>query len=145
MKKLILATDGSEGAMRALAYAVELATAIDAELCLVAVIPDMGLTREEMQQFSRTENLSLGEALAGEAEQILQTARSRALQLGARRLRSQSAIGDPAEELLKLAEREGADGLIVGKRGWGPLRGMLLGSVSQKLASLARCPVTVVP
>jgi nucleotide-binding universal stress UspA family protein len=145
MKKLIVATDGSEHAMRALAYAVELAAAIDAELCLVTVTPDMGFSHEELQEFSRTEQLSLGEALTGQAEQTLETARSRALALGARRVRSEAASGDPAAQLLDIAAREHADAIIVGKRGWGPLHGMLLGSISQKLAALARCPVIVVP
>ncbi len=45
--------------------------------------------------------------------------------------------------ILELAKRYAAIGIVVGKRGWGPLRGMLLGS-PQKLASLISCPVVVV-
>lgn len=145
MRRLILATDGSEGAMRALDFAVKLAAAFDAELYLVNVTADMGLSHDELRQFSRTENVSLAEVLDAEAQQVLQQTKSRALELGARRLRTEAATGDPAEMILTIAAREGADGIVVGKRGWGPLRGMLLGSVSQKLASLARCPVIVVP
>ncbi len=145
MKKLILATDGSEGAMRALALAVRLAMAFEAELCLVTVTPDMGLSRKDLQEFSRAENVSLGDVLEAEAQRILARAKGRAIELGAHRLRTEAATGDPAEMLLTIAERDGADGIVVGKRGWGPLRGMLLGSVSQKLVSLAACPVVVVP
>lgn len=145
MKTLILATDGSEGALRALDFAVKLAVTFDAELCLVNVIADMGLSRDELREFSRAENVSLAEVLDAQAQEILERTKSRAQELGARRLRTEAATGDPAEIILALAAREGADGIVVGKRGWGPLRGMLLGSVSQKLASLARCPVIVVP
>ena len=145
MTKLVLATDGSEGAGRALDYAVKLAAALDAELLLVAVAADMGLSPAELREFLRTENASLAEVLDAQAQQVLERSGARARQLGARRLRTETAIGDPAETILGIAAREAADAIVVGKRGWGPLRGMLLGSVSQKLASLARCPVIVVP
>lgn len=65
MKKLLLATDGSESAMRALDFAVRLAAAFQAELRLVAVVQDMGLSRSDLEEFSRTENLSLADVLAG--------------------------------------------------------------------------------
>ncbi len=145
MRKFILATDGSEGALRALDFAVRLAVALDAELSLVNVTADMGLSHDELREFSRTENVSLAEVLDAQAQQVLERTKARALELGARRLRTEAASGDAAEMILAIAAREGADAIIVGKRGWGPLRGMLLGSVSQKLASLARCPVIVVP
>ncbi len=144
-KSLVLATDGSDGAMRALAFAVPLAAAFEAELRLVTVIPSMGLSRKDLREFSRAENVSLGDVLEGTAERILASAKSRASELGAHRLRTEAQTGDPAEMILGLAEREGVIGIVVGKRGWGPLRGMLLGSVSQKLVSLAACPVIVVP
>jgi len=145
MQQLILATDGSEGAMRALTFAAQLAKAFGAELCLVNVAHDMGLGYAELEQFSRAENITLHEALSAQSDRILAAALTRAQQLGVTGLRTEAAIGDPAQEILAIAEREDTDLLVVGKRGWGTLRGMLLGSVSQKLVSLARCPVIVVP
>jgi len=145
MRKLIMATDGSDGAMGALAFGVQLAKAFEAELCLINVTQDMGLSHKELQQFSRTETVTLGGALTTQAHQILATAKSRALELGARRLHTEAAIGDPAGVILNSAERDGADAIIVGKRGCGALHRMLLGSVSQKLTSLAPCPVIIVP
>lgn len=145
MQKLILATDGSEGANRALDFAAQLATTFDAELCLVNVAHDLGIGDEALKAFSQAEKITFGEALESHSNQILAKASSRAQQLGLRRLRTETAIGDPAQEILTIAKREGADGIIVGKRGWGTLSDMLLGSVSQKLTSLADCPVIVVP
>jgi nucleotide-binding universal stress UspA family protein len=52
-------------------------------------------------------------------------------------------VGDPARELARRTER--ADLAIVGSRGYGPLRSVLLGSVSAKLVRRAACPVMVVP
>ena len=49
--------------------------------------------------------------------------------------------GRAADTLVRVAE--GADLLVVGSRGRGGFRGMLLGSVSQRVLALASCPVAV--
>jgi nucleotide-binding universal stress UspA family protein len=51
--------------------------------------------------------------------------------------------GDPASMLADAASD--ADLLIVGSRGYGPFRCVLMGSVSAKLISSSKCPVMVVP
>jgi nucleotide-binding universal stress UspA family protein len=52
--------------------------------------------------------------------------------------------GSPASALVKACE-DGADLLVLGSRGYGPLARTLLGSVSRKAAQDAPCPVWVVP
>jgi len=51
--------------------------------------------------------------------------------------------GHPADVLLD--EAEAADLLVVGTRGLGGVKGLLLGSVSQHVAHHAHCPVVIVP
>lgn len=53
--------------------------------------------------------------------------------------------GPTVEALLSMAEKQGADLIIVGSHGRGMMAEMLLGSVSQGLIRARRCPVTVVP
>jgi nucleotide-binding universal stress UspA family protein len=53
------------------------------------------------------------------------------------------ASGSAADGLLGAAK--GADLVVVGSRGVGGFRGLLLGSVSQQVAHHAACPVVVVP
>jgi nucleotide-binding universal stress UspA family protein len=52
-------------------------------------------------------------------------------------------IGDPAEILATVSEH--LDLLVMGSRGYGPLRAVLLGGVSRQVAAQARCPVVVLP
>lgn len=51
--------------------------------------------------------------------------------------------GQPADAICE--EAKGADLLIVGSRGFGGFRGLLLGSVSQQCAHHAPCPILIVP
>jgi nucleotide-binding universal stress UspA family protein len=52
-------------------------------------------------------------------------------------------VGDPADELATQASD--LDLLVIGSRGYGPLRSVLLGGVSAKVMRSAPCPVFVVP
>ena len=52
-------------------------------------------------------------------------------------------IGYPPDELEGLSEE--VDLLVVGSRGWGPVRRVVLGSTSDRLVHRAACPVVVVP
>jgi nucleotide-binding universal stress UspA family protein len=52
-------------------------------------------------------------------------------------------VGDPAETLVDLSAQ--LDLLVCGSRGYGPVRAVLLGSVSRRVVAEARCPVIVLP
>jgi nucleotide-binding universal stress UspA family protein len=49
----------------------------------------------------------------------------------------------PAHALIRASE--GADLVVVGSRGRGGFKGLLLGSVSQQVAHHARCPIVIIP
>jgi nucleotide-binding universal stress UspA family protein len=55
----------------------------------------------------------------------------------------EAVIGDPADVLVSVSEH--LDLLVCGSRGYGPLRAVLLGSVSAPVMAAAHCPVIVVP
>jgi nucleotide-binding universal stress UspA family protein len=61
-------------------------------------------------------------------------------------LHIEKTIGEqPAYIIAALAEQSGADLIITGTRGHGPVAGLLLGSVTTRLLHVAPCPVVVVP
>ena len=51
--------------------------------------------------------------------------------------------GNPANELLRYAQEENAYMIVVGPRGLGGLKGVLLGSVTQKILNHSPIPVVV--
>ena len=53
------------------------------------------------------------------------------------------AVGLPGEELVAFGDE--VELLVVGSRGYGPVRRMMLGSTSMHLARAARCPLLVLP
>jgi len=52
--------------------------------------------------------------------------------------------GDPAEVIASVAASEGVDGIVMGTRGMGPVKSLVLGSVATKVIHLADVPVTLV-
>jgi len=52
--------------------------------------------------------------------------------------------GSEAEAILKIAETRQADLIVMGTRGFGAVKGLLVGSVSRKVLHLSACPVMVV-
>jgi len=143
MRRLLVATDGSEGADRALTAAVELVKATDAELIIVNV--EQGYLSENLEAMRKVEEASLEEILYAASDGILTRAKTKAIDLGATKVRTRSGLGDAVGFLLETINSEQPDMLVVGKRGRGRLLGLLIGSVSQKLVSLAPCKILVVP
>ena len=142
MRHILVATDGSEGADRAIDVAAKLAKAFGAELLIVNI--GGNLSGEEIRQLERAEP-NIGDALDALSQQILAAAKTRIAHLGVSNLQLRVGWGDPAQSIMEIAVRESTDAIVAGRRGRGRLTGLLLGSVSQKIASLAPCTVVIVP
>ena len=54
-------------------------------------------------------------------------------------------LGGPAHAIVEIAEGANADLIVTGTRGHSAIAGLLLGSVTQRLLHIARCPVLVAP
>ena len=145
IKNVMVAVDGSPPATRALALGADIAMRYGAGLHLVHVIGEMAVP-EGFEEFARIERVDqpawVEMARVGEA--VLGAARADASAKGVRDARTQVLTGDPAERLLGYAHDHGIDLLIMGRRGLGRIRGLLMGSVSAKVGSLAECPVVTV-
>ena len=140
-RRIGIGFNGSAEAEAALAAAATLASALDASLNVVAVAQPnpSGATAPWAFGWSSPE---LVEAARDRTHGIL----DRALTNLPGELRAEGRVvsGMPATILVEAAAK-GMDLLVLGSRGYGPLRRVLLGSVSSQVVRRAPCPVLVVP
>ena len=142
MKRILAATDGSDGSERAVELAAQLAHSLDGTVLILTVMNDF--PESSLNALVRSET-DIGEVVELLVNQILNQARTCAARAGATRIETLSGWGDPTQSIINFAREHQADAIVVGRRGRGQLSGLLLGSVSQKLVTLAPCPVIVVP
>jgi len=144
MRNILVATDGSEVANRAIDTAAKLVLAVNGTLTIVTV--GVALTETEQKQFRQFAQLEgIGDVAETLAQQTLHGAEQRARRAGVTSVKTLLAWGDPAQKIIEAIRLDNIDAVVVGRRGRGQLSGLLLGSVSQKLCSLASCVVIVVP
>jgi nucleotide-binding universal stress UspA family protein len=136
MAKIVVGVDGSEHARRAVAWAVEEAKLRGADLELVHATIERDLPAWPAQASvpSHDELMAAARELVDEAVESVDTSDVA--------VESSTGSGSPARRLCEAAE--GADLLVVGARGLGGFRGLLMGSVSQQVVQHAPCPVVVV-
>lgn len=144
MRRIVVGVDGSDHARRALEFAIDEAEAHGGRLEAVMVIPEFNMTwggvPEAMYLPPETDEVRKKEAQTELDRVVDNVVRRRASRPEVERY---VALGAPGRTLLSIAN--GADLLVVGSRGLGGFRGLLLGSVSQQCATHAPCPIAVVP
>ena len=136
MEKILVPVDGSESSERALKKAIELAVALKAKLSFLYVA--------NVNQLAVNSCLSaeLLEAVNKAGEVILSHAEERVPNgVESERLLE---TGSPASAIIDVAEESGTDLIVMGSRGLGLVKGVLLGSVSQYVVENAKCAVMVI-
>jgi nucleotide-binding universal stress UspA family protein len=148
-KSILVPVDGSTHAERATNFAANLANQYGADLILLHVLNRAGSGRvpKELEELARIEHLQVTEAdmLRSVAEGILHAAEDRTLERGAKTVRTATEVGDAAKAIVAYAKDHNTDLIVMGRRGLGDLEGLLMGSVSHKVAHLATCACMTVP
>jgi len=139
-RTILVATDFSEHADAALAYAAELGAKLDATLHLVHAIgvPAMGVPEMGVAYASMTIE-SLTKAAQASMDERVALYRDR-ISLAPTRLE----IGDARDVIDNVAETIGADLVVIGTHGRRGIRRVLMGSVAESVVRSAPCPVLTI-
>ena len=135
---IVIAWDGSDHARRAFEYGVGIAEKFSARLQLVSVArhAEHAETHDERQDSRR------------QARRFYETAAAELIESSQRRgVHAELLVvegGHPAEAIVDTARKIGADLIIVGRRGLSGVTRFLIGSVSDRIARYAHCPVLVI-
>ncbi len=148
MKKILVPVDGSEASQKSAQKAVEIGRLINAEITFVTVV---NLPSEDKYSYfgMSTENAFI--VNRNKMMQDLIQEETKMLDIIVRRLDCEGlnitkkiVVGKAAEEILKLAESESFDFIVMGRRGFSNFERLFIGSITQKVLASSTCPVMVI-
>jgi nucleotide-binding universal stress UspA family protein len=139
--KLLVAIDGSDNSLRALAEAVRLGGQLKtgAELVLVNAHDDIAFRGPSQFVGKQAVDEYLAELADHELKAAVGAAQASGLKFSVSKVR-----GHVAEAILQVAGNEHVDMIVLGSKGRSALRDLLVGSVAQHVLSRASVPVLLV-
>lgn len=144
-KKILLPSDGSKYALKAADYLKELFkdhSDIEVTILYVGHIPTELVFNGQFFGLAEMD-LNLDKMLEHSAEPIFENTKKLFDGTGFK-LITVIQSGSPAEEIALFAKSEQIDLIVIGSRGLGEIKGILLGSVSDRVAHISPCPVLIV-
>lgn len=167
-RKVLIAFDGSEGSMKALREGIDYAKHNGSDLSLVYVakldkrdviegMPGGGtvpmapeLLHDQLKNSDPGNGSPVGSVVEQEEQQLQEKGeevfRHARAELNRENIEAKTEVleGEVAESIIRYAEENDASLIMIGNRGLGGLKKLVLGSVSQKVVQKASCPVLVV-
>jgi nucleotide-binding universal stress UspA family protein len=140
-KKIVWAIDGSEAGERALSYVKSLARESGATVIAVHIKEYLVAARSPGPVTLEPAEDELEAKLQAQVAELGPEGIDATLRIG----NAAAGAGGVAKAITEIADEEGADLIVAGTRGHSALGGLLLGSVTQRLLSVADCPVLVIP
>jgi len=135
-KHIVIATDGSDASQEAVREGLELAAQLGAAATVVTVRQPISFLGAPYEQKELSRQLASARAAL---ERARAEAEPRGLEVSYEILE-----GEPATEIMRIAQVREADLVVVGSRGLGAVTGTLLGSVSRAVVRAADRPILVV-
>lgn len=141
-RSILVATDGSKHAMKAAVAGIDLAKRYGSKLQFLIVTKRLpARVSDSLRRYMEVEHM-LGEPediVEDMAKEVLGKAMRHARKKGLRSVKSTTLSGQPARAIVDFAKRNKVDLIVMGSRGLGDIKGVLMGSVSHKVSSLAGC------
>lgn len=143
VERVLVAVDGSEHSTRAVEFGIALAGGYRAKLDLLHVVSMTALVPFGLGGVDNYEYGRLEDTMRAEGDQYLVEAKKMADAADVEATTS-IELGDPASHVVRHAFNTHADLICIGRRGLGNVKGLLLGSVSHKVAHIAEQTVVTV-
>ena len=142
IRKILIATDGSEHAQRALHYAKESALKWNSELIIVTVVPPISSLLVPTPGFNIEKYMS---ELENAYHNVLIKAEEY-LNKNSPEIKTYIRLGKgrPANIIIKIAEKENVDLIVMGSRGYGSITGWILGSTSRHVVEHCTKPILII-
>jgi len=137
--KILVPIDGSPSSYRGLRYAADIATKYGAEITLMHVV------EQPIYAYSSPSGVMLpAEYFTGMREQAESLLAKRRKELMSKGVRVKTLLrrGSPAVQILKVSN--GFDLVVMGSRGFGRFKSLVLGSVSNSVVQQSRVPVLII-
>jgi nucleotide-binding universal stress UspA family protein len=141
VRKLLAPIDSSELSDKLKSYLKDFVTGLDYEVTLLYVIPIERVYAHAGLVTLHEDKIPMREALAKE---ILDKAEADLRSMGIEKVQSKQTSGDPAEEIIKMAENEEFHLIVMCTRGMGITKRLLIGSVTNKVVHHSQIPVLTV-
>lgn len=138
MKKILLAVDGSDHSLRAARTAGELSGRMGATVDILNVVPEARLAAP-IAEYAELESVFITQRdlLKSAGSEIIGRASSEVASAGGNVGRTEVEIGSPARSIAEYADAWGVDCIVMGRRGLGDIKGLLMGSVSHRVGQLS--------
>jgi len=141
--RIVVGTDGSETAKRAVSEATELAKHTGASLDVVSAFEPVGQSRLREERLQAPADIEHAVNPHEDVNAILAEAEREVTEAGVP-VRTFARQGEPADAILDVAEEEDADLIVVGNKGMTGAKRFLLGSVPNKVSHHAPCSVLII-
>jgi nucleotide-binding universal stress UspA family protein len=136
MKTILVAYDDTEPSRRALDRAASLAEAFGSRVLVTSIAPLVHSSPRSVTQIDRSGGVGTQTDEVRRAQAVLEERGIAA--------ESVTAVGDPASSIAQLADDRGADLVVIGTRGVGPVQRLLGLSVSQAVSRRVNCDLLIV-
>ena len=150
IKKILVALDGSEPAGKALDFALNLAEKYSAEILLLSAFQPVivPMTSPQITAVPHIPPVAVGtysKELKAIHEKVLSEALKKAKKIKPNlEISTKLVEGRPSEKIVETAKEGNFDIIVMGSRGLGGIKAFFLGSVSDRVADEATCPVLIV-
>jgi nucleotide-binding universal stress UspA family protein len=144
IRSIVVGTDGSETATKAVREAAELAAQLNAGMEIVSAYEPVGTQRLKEEARQVPDDMQWMVSPREDVEATLREATGVAESLGVKAVRCHAREGDPADAILDVAEEQGSDLIVVGNKGMTGAKRFLLGSVPNKVSHHAPCSVLII-